>query len=29
LNAYYSVSYQVAPYTTYTKADLLACPNVG
>lgn len=29
LNAYYSVSYQVAPYTTYTKADLLACSNVG
>jgi ribose transport system substrate-binding protein len=29
LGAYYSVSYQVAPYTTYTKADLLACANVG
>ena len=29
LNAYYSVSYQVVPYTTYTKADLLACSNVG
>ena len=28
LNAYYSVSYQVAPYTTYTKADLLACADV-
>jgi ribose transport system substrate-binding protein len=29
LSAYYSVSYQVAPYTTYTKADLLACANIG
>src|ERR1700704_6369423 len=29
LNAYYSVSYQVDPYTTYTKADLLACADVG
>jgi ribose transport system substrate-binding protein len=29
LGAYYSVSYQVAPWTTYTKADLLACANVG
>src|SRR6267143_2246151 len=28
LNAYYSVSYQVAPYTTYTKADLLACADL-
>src|ERR1700674_19191 len=28
LNAYYSVSYQVAPWTTYTKADLLACADV-
>jgi ribose transport system substrate-binding protein len=28
LGAYYSVSYQVAPYTTYTKADLLACADV-
>jgi ribose transport system substrate-binding protein len=28
LNAYYSVSYQVAPYTTYTKADLIACADV-
>jgi hypothetical protein len=28
LNAYYSVSYQVAPYTTYSKADLIACANV-
>ena len=28
LNAYYSVSYQVAPYTTYTKADLLACADI-
>jgi ribose transport system substrate-binding protein len=28
LDAYYSVSYQVAPYTTYTKADLLACADV-
>jgi ribose transport system substrate-binding protein len=29
LDAFYSVSYQVPPYTTYTKADLLACANVG
>ncbi len=29
LDAYYSVSYQVDPWTTYTKADLLACANVG
>jgi ribose transport system substrate-binding protein len=29
LDAYYSVSYQVAPWTTYTKQDLLACANVG
>ena len=28
LGAYYSVSYQVAPFTTYTKADLLACADV-
>lgn len=28
LNAYYSVSYQVAPWTTYTKADLLACADI-
>jgi ribose transport system substrate-binding protein len=28
LGAYYSVSYQVSPYTTYTKADLLACAGV-
>ena len=28
LGAYYSVSYQVPPYTTYTKADLLACADV-
>ena len=28
LNAYYSVSYQVDPYTTYTKADLIACADV-
>jgi ribose transport system substrate-binding protein len=28
LDAYYSVSYQVAPYTTYSKADLLACADV-
>ncbi|MDQ6876422.1 MAG: substrate-binding domain-containing protein [Candidatus Dormibacteraeota bacterium] len=25
LDAFYSVSYQVPPYTTYSKADLLAC----
>lgn len=25
LDAYYSVSYQVAPYTTYQKADLIGC----
>jgi ribose transport system substrate-binding protein len=29
LDAYYSVSYQVPNYTTYTKADLIACANVG
>ena len=29
LDKYYSVSYQVAPWTTYTKADLIACANVG
>jgi ribose transport system substrate-binding protein len=29
LDAYYSVSYQVSPWTTYSKADLLACANVG
>src|SRR3984893_15124615 len=29
LGAYYSVTYQVDPWTTYTKADLLACANVG
>ncbi|HKV88757.1 MAG TPA: substrate-binding domain-containing protein [Candidatus Dormibacteraeota bacterium] len=29
LDAYYSVSYQVSPWTTYQKADLLACANVG
>lgn len=29
LDAYYSVSYQVSPWTTYTKADLLACADVG
>jgi ribose transport system substrate-binding protein len=28
LNAYYSVSYQVAPYTTYTKEQLIACADV-
>jgi ribose transport system substrate-binding protein len=28
LNAYYSVSYQVAPYTTYTKEQLIACAEV-
>ncbi len=28
LDAYYSVSYQVAPWTTYTKADLIACADV-
>jgi ribose transport system substrate-binding protein len=28
LDAYYSVSYQVPPYTTYSKADLLACADV-
>jgi ribose transport system substrate-binding protein len=28
LDAYYSVSYQVSPWTTYTKADLLACADV-
>ena len=28
LNAYYSVSYQVDPWTTYTKADLLACADI-
>jgi hypothetical protein len=25
LDAYYSVSYQVDPYTTYQKADLIGC----
>jgi len=29
LNAYYSVTYQVAPYTTYTKDDLLKCADIG
>jgi ribose transport system substrate-binding protein len=29
LNAYYSVSYQVSPWTTYTKDDLLKCADVG
>lgn len=29
LDAYYSVSYQVPNYTTYTKEDLIACANVG
>jgi ribose transport system substrate-binding protein len=29
LDAYYSVSYQVSPWTTYSKADLIACANVG
>jgi ribose transport system substrate-binding protein len=29
LDAYYSVSYQVPNYTTYSKADLIACANVG
>jgi ribose transport system substrate-binding protein len=28
LDAYYGVSYQVAPWTTYTKADLIACADV-
>ncbi len=28
LDAYYSVSYQVPNYTTYSKADLLACADV-
>jgi len=28
LDAYYSVSYQVAPWTTYTKEQLLACADV-
>jgi ribose transport system substrate-binding protein len=28
LNAYYSVSYQVDPWTTYTKADLIACADL-
>jgi ribose transport system substrate-binding protein len=28
LDAYYSVSYQVAPYTTYTKNDLIGCQGV-
>ena len=28
LDAYYSVSYQVAPYTTYTKDDLIGCQGV-
>ena len=29
LDAYYSDSFQIAPYTTYTKEQLLACANVG
>ncbi|HSS61838.1 MAG TPA: substrate-binding domain-containing protein [Candidatus Limnocylindrales bacterium] len=29
LDAYYSVTYQVDPWTTYSKADLIACANVG
>jgi ribose transport system substrate-binding protein len=29
LDAYYGVTYQVDPWTTYTKADLIACANVG
>ena len=29
LDAYYSDSFNIAPYTTYSKADLLACANVG
>jgi ribose transport system substrate-binding protein len=28
LDAYYSVSYQVAPYTTYQKPDLISCQGV-
>jgi ribose transport system substrate-binding protein len=28
LNAYYSVSYQVAPWTTYTKEQLIACADL-
>ncbi len=28
LDAYYSVSYQVAPYTTYQKSDLVGCQGV-
>ncbi|GAC1505481.1 MAG: ABC transporter substrate-binding protein [Candidatus Dormibacteraceae bacterium] len=28
LNAYYGVSYQVPPYTTYTKEQLIACSDV-
>ncbi len=28
LDAYYGVSYQVAPWTTYTKEQLLACADV-
>lgn len=28
LDAYYGVSYQVAPWTTYTKADLIACADL-
>jgi ribose transport system substrate-binding protein len=28
LDAYYSVSYQVTPWTTYTKEQLLACADV-
>jgi ribose transport system substrate-binding protein len=28
LDAYYGVSFQVAPWTTYTKADLIACADV-
>jgi ribose transport system substrate-binding protein len=29
LDPYYSVAYDVKPYTTYTKQDLIACPNIG
>jgi ribose transport system substrate-binding protein len=28
LDAYYSVSYQVSPYTTYQKQDLISCQGV-
>lgn len=28
LDAYYSVSYQVSPFTTYSKADLIGCQGV-